>query len=85
MQYDISKALENLAIVTTIEEYLLTQITSTIKQLGKTNNILIDKIKTLTATNERLTENGEHHQKQGGHATTVNDYEFKVRSKNILM
>ena len=35
MQYDIFKALENLAIATTTEKYLLTQITSTIKQLEK--------------------------------------------------
>ena len=55
MKDDIFEALENLAIATTPERDLLTQITRTTKQLAENNNILTDQINTLTATNMCLT------------------------------
>ena len=58
IQYDINKELENLSMATTSGKYLLTQIISTIKQLAETDKNLTDQIKTLTATNARLTSNG---------------------------
>ena len=38
----------------------------------------MEKIKTPTATNVHLTENGVHKQKQGGKAATGNEYESKL-------
>ena len=55
MQDDIFEALDNLAMATTSERDLLTQITRTTKQLVETKNILTDQINNLTATNMCLT------------------------------
>ena len=50
-QDKISEALNNLTIYTASEKYVITQITSIIKQLEETNKILTDQLKTLIATN----------------------------------
>ena len=44
MQDNIVKALENLAMTTTSDKYVLTQLTSNIKQLEENNRNLMEKI-----------------------------------------
>ena len=55
MQDNITEVLDNFYMATTLEKYVLTHITNTIKPLAETNKILTEKINTLTATNECLT------------------------------
>ena len=71
---DISKVLDNLAMATTSENYLLNQITITIQNMEETNKILMEKIKTLTATNEQLTAYSGHQKGHGRQVTTGNEY-----------
>ena len=61
-------------MATNSEKDLLTHLASTIKQLEDTNKIIMDKIKTLTATNTQLTSNSGHQKKQDGQTTSENDY-----------
>ena len=61
MKGNINNALGNLDMDTTLEKYVLTQKTSTIKQLAETNKILMEEIKTLEATNVCLKVNGINH------------------------
>ena len=60
MKDDIDEALENLVISITSQEDVLIHLNSTITQLSDTNNILMDKFKTLTATNARVIACGGH-------------------------
>ena len=83
MQDDIAKALYNLTMATTAEKYLLTQITSTIKQL-EDKKISTVKINTLTVTNVYLAAHGGNQNKQSRIATTVNDYESKLYPTGYL-
>ena len=63
------KELDKLAMSTTSEKDVLNQLTSTIKQLALTDKILAEQTKTL---------NIGYQQKQGGEATTGNEYESKL-------
>ena len=65
MQDNIVKALENLAMTTTSDKYVLTPLTSNIKQLEENNRNLMEKIQNLTAKNACLTSDGGHQQKIG--------------------
>ena len=57
-QDKISKALDNLAMSTTPEKDVIAQLTSTTKHMVETDKMSTEQIKTLTATNVRLTSNG---------------------------
>ena len=63
---------------TTTEKYFLSHLTSTIKQLANINKILAEQVRTLTATNSRLTMYGGQQQQLNGQETISNDYKSKL-------
>ena len=56
MQEDIAEDLVSLATATPAETYVVSQVTSTIKHLADTNNIITNKVKTLKENNSRITK-----------------------------
>ena len=77
MQYNISQALENLAMATTAEKDVLSQMTKT-TNIKQTSKILTDQVKELTATNAHLISNGEQHKKFSAQATTCSKYKSNL-------
>ena len=78
MKERIHKAIDNLNMATNEKKYVLSQLTSTIKQLEDTSKILIDQVRTLTATNTRIRANRGHQPKQIGKKTTLSKYKAKI-------
>ena len=60
MQEEISEVLYNLSVDTTVKKYVLTQLTSIIKQLADIKNILKEQTNTLMATTKCLAEHSGH-------------------------
>ena len=53
-------------------------MTSTIKQLADTKNILTEQVKTITVPNAYMTAKGVHKQQHSGQATMNNGYRSKI-------
>ena len=73
IQYKIAKDLDNLAMAITVEKYVLSKMTNTIKKLTGTNKIITEQVETLTKTNAQLIENNGKQQKLSGKETVGND------------
>ena len=62
----------------TSERYLISHLTSTIKNLADTDKIINEKMKALTETNARLTLNGGKQKQYSGKSTKGKNYKYKL-------